>query len=130
MDLRQRSLHRITAFTFPNYVEEQKLWLKALHGVQGSTKSVKIPAGSINVCMVRFLCSRLLLEIVIIFKSHLLKIWKLKCNIFKEIGVAEIDANETATRGRFRFSDLHQLCCLETCIFRLWDEVDRNGCFG
>ena len=38
-------------------MEEQKLWLKALHGVQGSTKSVKIPADSINVCMVRVLCS-------------------------------------------------------------------------
>ena len=38
---RLRSLHRITTFGFPSDVEERRLWLKALFGVQGTTKSIE-----------------------------------------------------------------------------------------
>ena len=61
-DMRQRSLHRITTFKFPNEVIEQQLWLKAALGINGSAAKINVPSSvqSLRASAVHFFAEDLL----------------------------------------------------------------------
>ena len=60
--MRQRSLHRITTFKFPNEVIEQQLWLKAVLGINGPAAKINVPSSvqSLRVSAVHFFAEDLL----------------------------------------------------------------------